>query len=485
MKKIESLRNKLEKIKNEISEKKVANIGVLDLRKYNATLLGIEKDSNMLLEEARFDSGINTVQLGEIYKDIDALEKEISKTLKTVSGELEDKNSQIKEYQDEISRQKDIIDMYNGKINAYTAMIERDNKLLNKKELDSELEKLCSSELDSEVKKVEKLTELMEKHIEVCKDINVDINILRYGGESRKQKGKKAVKGDIDNEFVDGLPKEEWDKLFNNGHTKETWDGVFTQGPTEEVWDGLFINGDILGGAPVEETELPKPLEETPENPEDEDLAELVLPDLGDEGKGETKEIIPVEVVDELGNEVEEAKEETVAPAAPEVAAAPAAVEMPEPLPEEAPVVETPAVAEPAPVAEPTPVEATPVAEPTPVEAPVETVPAAPEVVAPVSVEMPEPLPEEAPAVETPAVAEPAPVAEPTYEPAHVAPVVETPVEAAPEAPAAPADVTLPEEIKDEGVDLENQSLESAMSNFDWDVYFQNTFDSNGQVLKK
>ena len=100
---------------------------------------------------------------------------------------------------------------------------------------------------------------------------------------------------------------------------------------------------------------------------------------------------------------------------------------------------------------------------------------------------MPAPLPEEAPVVEAPVEAAPAAPevpAEPetAYEPTHVAAPVETPAETPAE---TAADVTLPEEIKEDGVDLENQSLESAMSNFDWDKYFESTFDSNGQVLKK
>ena len=45
-------------------------------------------------------------------------------------------------------------------------------------------------------------------------------------------------------------------------------------------------------------------------------------------------------------------------------------------------------------------------------------------------------------------------------------------------------EVVMPEPVVDP-VDLDNQSLETAMSNFDWDKYFETTFDNDGQKLQK
>ena len=240
MKKIESIKNKFGKLKKEIDEKNVSNIGVLDLRKYASNILRFQEESNRIKEESRYDSNIDLDDLAVLFRNSEELWGSMSETLDSINAELDEKNEKIREYAAEISRQKDIINMYFDKINIYTEMAQDDANILNNKEIDSELEKLCNEELDFEDNKLAKLRESMEKHVNVCKGINIEINLLRYGGEARKEEvnNKKGKKLD-DNSFTNGLPAEVWDKVFLNGFTEETWDNIFVKGPSDEVWDSI------------------------------------------------------------------------------------------------------------------------------------------------------------------------------------------------------------------------------------------------------
>ena len=334
------------------------------------------------------------------------------------------KESQIQECDAEIIRQKAIIDMYTAKIEIYTDMIHKDEQLLSNEELDPELQKLCSAELDAETKKLEKLNELIEKHKEICFG-------LRNGGVLKKSKAKKEKEDKeekedgIDNAFADGLNKKTWDRVFVNGFEDE------------------------------EKEELPElPADE--EALEDGDLAELVVPDLGEGPARENKEVIPVTV--EEAEEVEETPEE---------APAEEKEELPE-LPAEEPAEEQ-------------------VEERAEEEA---EEPALPELPAEEEPELPKEL-GEVPTREVPVEEAPAEVVVPEVEP-ELPP--ELPAEGVREVPMEETytpteDNGLPQELPAEepaaSVDLESQSLETAMDGFDWDKYFEKTFDDNGQALTK
>ena len=555
MKRMDNIKAKFGNIKDEIKEKSIANIGLVDLRKYAAEISSLQDENNTIKEEARYDTKIGTKELGAIFKDSDILWGEMYSILDEVNSALESKNAQISELAKEIARQRNIINMFHDKLDSYTSMAEDDSDLLENKNLDSELEKLCNAELDFEMSKMEKLRKALEEHIDICKGINVDINILRYGGELPKKEvgSKKSKTDDVDNAFVNGLPKEVWDKVFINGFTDETWDSIFAQGPTGEMFDGMFVqgptkevydgmfndgptkevydglfaqgpskeiidrafaNGDFLSPAPEEE-KLEEKLEvtEEPANEEDEEVAELVLPDLGENVQKVEKEIIPVEVTEEPEPVVEE-------PAALQPEAAP--VEEPAPLQtEEAPVedpapLETEAAPAETTVAEPVPAE--PVVEATPTEPVVEAAPV--EEPAPLQTEVAEPAPldaeptaqEVAPleatqaeaveSIQAPVLPDETAPAEPAVEAAPVeAAPAEPVVEAAPVEEPAPlqTEVAEPAPLETEAVpveepaaleaaqaEAESQEIDNAMTGFDWDAVFDKIASNDqAQTLTK
>jgi hypothetical protein len=473
MKKIEGIRKNFSKLKAEIDEKKAESIGVVELRKYTASILALQEENTRIKEDCRYDVNIGLDDLGTIFKDSEDLWNEMSETLDLISDILESKQNQVDEMGNEVSRQRAIINMYEKKIKEYTAMTKNDTKVLNDEEADSELQKLVNSEFEFETKKLEKLNELMDKHVSICKEINADIYVLRYGGvlkpKTKKEKAKEST-NEIDALFMDGLNEELWDKAFVNGNGEDV--------PT-----------------PPEVGE-----EETREVPtlEDGDLAELVLPDLGETRPKEEKEIIPVTVEEtpaevkeepEHNEESEEVKGNEMLPeepTMPDVTLPEEPVET-EPteepgMPETAPVEETPAPEMPAETVLP--------GEPEEPIMPDLTLPAEP-----VDTETEVRLPEEA-----------AEVSVPVETPAEDVVLPPEPVETEGEVvlPSAPAeaDVTLPDEPVDlvtpdvqlpaepvevegtvdlpaEPVDTEGEAIEDAMKNFDWAGYFENIGSEN------
>ena len=373
MKRFEQIKNRFNKIKKELEEKKIANIGTEELEKKANDLLGLQEDITNVKTEARTNvEGVSIDDLAEIFKESEEMWAEIETVYKEVDEVFEDKRSQVAKLTAEVERHNNIIRMYEKKIASYNRMIKYDESLLNQDDLESELMKLVNIEFEFETKKIEKLQELIEKHVEVCKDINVDINILKYGGEPRKKSSKKE-KGETD-----------YDAMFKDGNKfeKDDQDHAFAEGLTKDNFDKVFAGGveNLVGVGTVEE---PAPVELSAPIEEDGDLAELVVPDLGDGPAKEAEEIIPVEV--ETAPEVEETKdvelsapieepvpvEETPAPVA-EVVTEAAAVELSAPIAEETPAVEQAQVVTPEPVVEPAPVVETPAVEATPEEKPVE-----------------------------------------------------------------------------------------------------------------
>ena len=370
MKRFEQIKNRFNKIKKELEDKKIANIGTEELEKKANDLLGLQEDITNVKTEARANlEGVSIDDLAEIFKESEEMWAEIETVYKEVDEVFEDKRAQVNKLTAEVERHNNIIRMYEKKIASYNRMIKYDETLLNQDDLESELMKLVNTEFEFETKKIEKLQELIEKHVEVCKDINVDINILKYGGEPRKKSSKKE-KGETD-----------YDAMFKDGNKfeKDDQDHAFAEGLTKDNFDKVFAGGveNLVGVGTAEE---PAPVELSAPIEEDGDLAELVVPDLGDGPAKEAEEIIPVEV--ETAPEVveEEAVElsapiEEPAPAEevqPEVVTEAEAVELSAPIAEETPAAEPAPVVEEAQVVTPEPVVETPVVEATPEEKPVE-----------------------------------------------------------------------------------------------------------------
>ena len=371
MKRFEQIKNRFNKIKKELEDKKIANIGTEELEKKANDLLGLQEDITNVKTEARANlEGVSIDDLAEIFKESEEMWAEIETVYKEVDEVFEDKRAQVNKLTAEVERHNNIIRMYEKKIASYNRMIKYDETLLNQDDLESELMKLVNTEFEFETKKIEKLQELIEKHVEVCKDINVDINILKYGGEPRKKSSKKE-KGETD-----------YDAMFKDGNKfeKDDQDHAFAEGLTKDNFDKVFAGGveNLVGVGTVEE---PAPVELSAPIEEDGDLAELVVPDLGDGPAKEAEEIIPVEV--ETAPEVveEEAVElsapiEEPAPAEevqPEVVTEAEAVELSAPIAEETPAAEPAPVVEEAQVVTPEPVvEATPEEKPVELSAPIE-----------------------------------------------------------------------------------------------------------------
>ncbi len=452
MKELEKIRSNFNKLKAELDEKKVDTIGVLELKKYEDRIIQLQEDNTRLKEKTRYDVSVDIEDLGTLFKASEELWADMSDTLEIIDTVLKDKESQIDECDVEIAKHKSIIDMYIRKAAVYTDLIHEDEKALGEEDVDSEFSKLCTAEMEAESKKLDKLNELIQRHREICFGFNETVSTLRNGGVLKKPKTKakdkdemaEDAKIDLDTAFNEGVTPKLWDKAFTNGNVYDEAeekapeanevDALFANGMPKDLWDKAFVNGS----------------EDYEEKPalEDGDLAELVLPDLGDVKAKDEKEIIPVTVVEEG---------EVVLPPAPE-SEVPAAPEVPVETEEE---VEKP-------VDNPAPAEEKVVLPP----APEAEVPAAPEVP-----EAPAAPVEEAPAVEAEAVLPPTIGATDD---------VPSPVEEAEVIlPPAPETEVAPMETPAEEPDLTNQSLENAMSNFDWDKYFEKTFDDNGQMLTK
>ncbi len=284
MTKFDGIKKRFGKIEKEIEDKELAKIGTKDLERIVADINQMKVDINLAKEQARENlTDVSIDDLGAIFKESEEMWTGMSALLETVEAELATKQEQVDKLTAEVARQNAIVSMYEQKIASYSKMIRTDERKLNDDKLESELLKLVNDEHEFESKKVAKLQELLEKHVEVSKDINVDINALKYGGELRKKTTKKdKVVDDWDSSFKDGnrfAKEEELDDAFANGLTKDGWDKSFVGGTDNLV--GAGISEDTKG------IELDDPIV-------DGDLAELIVPDLGDGVTKESKEIIPV-----------------------------------------------------------------------------------------------------------------------------------------------------------------------------------------------
>ena len=286
MTKFDGIKKRFGKIEKEIEEKSISTIGTKDLEKYVASINEIKTDINLAKEQARENiADVSIDDLGAIFRESEEMWTGMSALLETVEAELATKQEQVDKLSAEVARQNAIVSMYEQKVASYSKMIRADERKLNDDKLESELLKLINDEFEFETKKIAKLQELIDKHVEISKDINIDIQILKYGGELRKKSSKKdKVVDDWDSSFKDGnrfAKAEELDDAFANGLTKEGWDKSFAGGTDNLVGLG------VLGAEEKEGIELDDPIV-------DEDLAELVVPDLGDGPTKEDKEIIPV-----------------------------------------------------------------------------------------------------------------------------------------------------------------------------------------------
>ena len=456
---LNNLRDKFNEVSESLKGRSIKNIGTEELQRLVSTISDFKEENKKLRQSARFDSKIDIENLSKIFKESEKLWNEITEPLSAISAELDAKKEKIGELLEEINRQKVIINLFNEKIGVYGSLVKYDKKFLrNNKEEDAT--KVCSTEMQFEKDKIAALNKLLDERVEVCEKINQEIKNLRDGVEEDEVKEEEAPAVEKTED------EEKWDTYFKYGnpeHKEE--EKVEEKTEEEEKWDTYFKFGNpdapVVPEAPIVEA----PVEEAPaalEAPVVEEVAAPVVEEpVAEPELPAVEPEAPVEdlpTVEEVVNAVD---------GLPTVEPAPAVEEIPaveEPVIEnpmaEAPVEEVPTVPE-MPVEEVAPVETAPVVE----EAPVAEVPA---VEAPVA-EMPAveaapveaaPVVEEAPVAEVPAV-EPAPVAE---APVEAAPVAEAPVAAAPaEAPATNSE---------------------AISEFDWDSFFEKTFDDAQEMTK-
>ena len=462
---LNNLRDKFNEVSESLKGRSIKNIGTEELQRLVSTISDFKEENKKLRQSARFDSKIDIENLSKIFKESEKLWNEITEPLSAISAELDAKKEKIGELLEEINRQKVIINLFNEKIGVYGSLVKYDKKFLrNNKEEDAT--KVCSTEMQFEKDKIAALNKLLDERVEVCEKINQEIKNLRDGVEEDEVKEEEAPAVEKTED------EEKWDTYFKYGnpeHKEE--EKVEEKTEEEEKWDTYFKFGNpdapVVPEAPIVEA----PVEEAPaalEAPVVEEVAEPVVEEpVAEEpvAEPELPAVEPAATVEDLPT-VEEVV--NAVDGLPTVEPAPAVEEIPaveEPVIEnpmaEAPAEEVPTVPE-MPVEEVAPVEPAPVVE----EAPVAEVPA---VEAPVA-EMPAveaapveaaPVVEEAPVAEVPAV-EPAPVAEaPVVE---AAPVAEAPVAAAPaEAPATNSE---------------------AISEFDWDSFFEKTFDDAQEMTK-
>ncbi len=462
---LNNLRDKFNEVSESLKGRSIKNIGTEELQRLVSTISDFKEENKKLRQSARFDSKIDIENLSKIFKESEKLWNEITEPLSAISAELDAKKEKIGELLEEINRQKVIINLFNEKIGVYGSLVKYDKKFLrNNKEEDAT--KVCSTEMQFEKDKIAALNKLLDERVEVCEKINQEIKNLRDGVEEDEVKEEEAPAVEKTED------EEKWDTYFKYGnpeHKEEEKAEEKTE--EEEKWDTYFKFGNpdapVVPEAPIVEA----PVEEAPaalEAPVVEEVAEPVAEEPVVEAPVAEPELPAVEpeapvedlpTVEEVVNAVD---------GLPTVEPAPAVEEIPaveEPVIEnpmaEAPVEEVPTVPE-MPVEEVAPVETAPVVEEAPVaeapavEAPVAEMPAVE--VAPVEAA---PVVEEAPVAEVPA-AQPAPVAEaPVVE---AAPVAEAPVAAAPaEAPATNSE---------------------AISEFDWDSFFEKTFDDAQEMTK-
>ncbi len=462
---VNELKKKFNDVKSALDGRSIENIGTEELEKLVSSILELQEESQVLKEQARYDDKIDIEKLSEIFKESENLWNEMTEPLTKISEELDSKKEKISELLSEINRQKVIIDLFNDKVGVYSGLVKTGKKFM-KSHKDEEATKLCSDEMTFERDKIKLLNEMLDEHINICKEINVQINNLRDGVTEEQAHEEVVEKVQEEDE-----EKKKWDAYFKNGNPEieGAWDNYSKDGDPEakevldqyveetlepkvqDEWDSYFREGNpeykeeetTVEETPVEEapameenTEdipvLENPMEVAPVVEEEAPVAEVELPTL-EAATEEVEAAVTEEPV--LDVPVEEA------PVAEEVA----------PVVEEAPVVETPVAEVPTPEAVP---EAPVAEEATPVgEEEVALPPALDNITNAVTAALGE---EEVPA--------------PALEPAP-APVVE---EAAPAVVEAPVTEAQP---------VQAEAAESS-AEFDWDSFFEKTFDDAQELTR-
>ena len=425
MKKTDSIKSKLKKLKDDFGKEKVETIGVLDLREWESKIIKLQYENSRLIDEARYDVDVDNDELRTLFKESDALWEEMSQALETITTVLEDKENQIADLDAEIAKQKAIINMYLRKREIYVDMTVEDSQMVRNEELGPELAKLCNAELEAELKKIDKIEELIQRHKEVCYGYNAIISALRNGGEIKKTKAAKTKEEPEAVEAVTEAPVVE---------KKDDIDAAFANGVSGELLDGAFANG---GDKYVGLTGTEESSEEKHELGEDEDIAQINIPHFEDQVEAK-EEVMPLVMDATVGEEHTEALEEELGSA--EVVQTEPAEEVEEVFEETAndtlvdetqPVVETSAVME-----EQQPQEAL---------APATTA--------------------ETVVLDNPVAAAPVEVSTPTIEPQPAAVVLDTPTSVAPETPAPAA------------------TTEEATEMIDWSTFFDNFEKEKEQEL--
>ncbi len=310
MKKTDSIKSKLKKLKDDFGKEKVESIGVLDLREWESRIIKLQYENSRLIDEARYDVDVDNDELRALFKESDALWEEMSQALETITTVLEDKENQIADLDAEIAKQKAIINMYLRKREIYVDMTVEDNQMVRNEELGPELAKLCNAELEAELKKIDKIEELIQRHKEVCYGYNAIISALRNGGEVKKAKSTKVKEEPETVEAVTEAPvvekKDDIDAAFTNGVSGELLDRLFTNGVSGSLLDKAFANG---GEKYVGLTGTEAQAEEKHEPGEDEDIAQINIPHFEDEVAAK-EEVMPLVMDATVGETITEALEE-------------------------------------------------------------------------------------------------------------------------------------------------------------------------------
>ena len=300
MKKTDSIKSKLKKLQEDFGKEKVETIGVLDLREWENRIIKLQGENSRLIDEARYDVDVDNDELRALFKESDALWEEMSHALETITTVLEDKENQIADLDAEIAKQKAIINMYLRKREIYVDMTVEDNQMVRNEEIGPELAKLCNAELEAELKKIDKIEELIQRHKEVCYGYNAIISALRNGGEVKKAKSTKVKEEPEVEEAQTEAPVVE---------KKEDVDAAFVNGVSGELLDKAFANG---GDKYVGLTGTEEPAEEKHELGEDEDIAQINIPHFEDQVEAK-EEVMPLVMDATVGEEHTEALEEAVA----------------------------------------------------------------------------------------------------------------------------------------------------------------------------
>ena len=89
MKKTDSIKSKLKKLKDDFGKEKVESIGVLDLREWESRIIKLQYENSRLIDEARYDVDVDNDELRALFKESDALWEEMSQALETITKRVE------------------------------------------------------------------------------------------------------------------------------------------------------------------------------------------------------------------------------------------------------------------------------------------------------------------------------------------------------------------------------------------------------------